>query len=324
MNRTYTLDPAMQAYVEASQRFTPADNSLIARRDAFLQACRGFTPPAPDGWRIDNLELEAVRLRRYKPDGTVPQGGWPTMLYLHGGGWDLGSLDTHDWFAYAIAQRVRVSIVAVDYRLAPEHAYPAPLEDCLKVWHGLRQGLVDPDLSTERLIVAGDSAGGTLAAGLCMALRRDGHLQPLAQVLIYPVLTARCHLPSMGEHANAPMMTVTGLAKSLKGFLPKARDRLDPCAMPLEAKDFSRLAPAFIAVAQIDPLRDHGVSYHDALLANGVDAELHIAQGMVHSGIRAFGAPVVQAAWNGIAVFVEKRLELKAAVALQPLGMHQG
>ncbi|WP_426119118.1 alpha/beta hydrolase [Pseudomonas sp. DSP3-2-2] len=242
------------------------------------------------------------------PTTSPPVGGWPTLLYIHGGGWDLGSLDTHDWFAYALGQRLRVAIVAVDYRLAPEHGYPAPLEDCLDVWHGLRQGLLDPDLSTERLMVIGDSAGGTLAAGLCLALRRDGHPQPLAQVLIYPVLTVAQQLPSMQEHANAPMMTVTGLAKSLEGFLPNAQDRLDPCAMPLEAKDFRGLAPTFVAVAQIDPLRDHGVSYHDVLAADGVDTHLHIARGMVHSGLRAFGAPAVEAAWDSIAMLVEKKL----------------
>jgi len=308
MIQSYILDSAMQDYVEASCRFAPANESLAARREAFLQACRACTPSTPGGWRIDDIELAGLRLRCYKPDDFTPQGGWPCVLYIHGGGWDLGSLDTHDWFAYTLAQRVQVAIIAVDYRLAPEYAYPAPLDDCLKVWHGLRQGIVDPDLSSERLIVAGDSAGGTLAAGLCMALRRDGHPQPLGQVLIYPVLTARCHLPSMVEHANAPMMTVPGLAKSLEGFLPHQEDRLDPCAMPLESNDFCGLAPAFIAVAEIDPLRDHGQAYRDALLADGGRAELHIAQGMVHSGLRAFGVATVEDTWDRVGMFVSKWL----------------
>lgn len=308
MTQTYPLDAAMQAYVEASQRFSPTDGSLAARREAFLRACRACTPAAPDDWRIDDLHWQGLRLRCYRPDDITPVGGWPTLLYIHGGGWDLGSLDTHDWFAYALGERLKVAIIAVDYRLAPEHGYPAPLEDCLDVWHGLRKGLVDPDLSTERLMVIGDSAGGTLAAGLCMALRRDGHPQPLAQVLIYPVLTATHQFPSMQEHANAPMMTVTGLAKSLEGFLPNTHDRLDPCAMPLEAKDFRGLAPTFVVVAQIDPLRDHGVSYHELLAAHGVDTQLHIAHGLVHSGLRAFGASMVEATWDSIAMYVEKKL----------------
>jgi acetyl esterase len=310
MTQSYILDPSMQDYVDASGRFVPANESLAARRKAFLQACRACTPSAPAGWRIDDIELEGLRLRCYKPDDFTPQGGWPCVLYIHGGGWDLGSLDTHDWFAYALAQRVQVAIIAVDYRLAPECAYPAPLDDCLTAWHGLRQGIVDPDLSPERLMVAGDSAGGTLAAGLCMALRRDGHAQPLGQVLIYPVLTARCDLPSMMEHANAPMMTVTGLAKSLEGFLPNPEDRLDPCAMPLESNDFGGLAPAFIAVAEIDPLRDHGQAYRQALLADGGRAELHIAQGMVHSGLRALGAATAEDIWDRVARFVSNGLPL--------------
>ncbi|AVD90131.1 Carboxylesterase NlhH [compost metagenome] len=309
MTQTYTLDSAMQAYVEISQGFTAVDDSVAARREAYLQACRACTPTPPEGWRIDDIELDGLRLRRYKPEGEAPQGGWPTMLYIHGGGWDLGSLDTHDWFAYAMARRVQVAIVAVDYRLAPEHAYPAPLEDCLKAWHGLRQGQVDPDLSTGRLIVAGDSAGGTLAAGLCIALRRDRHAQPLGQILIYPVLTTSTHLPSMTEHAHAPLLTVAGLTKSLAGFLTNEEDRRDPCAMPLEDTDFTGLAPAFIGVAQIDPLRDHGLAYRDALAADGVAVECYVAQGMVHSGLRAFGIEVVEVFYDRIGLQISAWLE---------------
>lgn len=295
---SYNLDPEIQAYIDACQRFTPTDDSITARREAFLQACRACTPEPPPGWTIDDIALDDLRLRRYKPAGQAPEGGWPTLLYLHGGGWNQGNLDTHDWFAYALARRVPMAIVAVAYRLAPEYSYPAPLEDCLAAWQGLRQGRIDPTLSRERLIVGGDSAGGTLAAGLCMALRRDGQAQPLGQLLIYPVLTAREHLPSMHEHAEAPLMTVAGLRRSLAGFVPQASDRLDPCAMPLEAQDFSGLAPAFIAVAGVDPLRDHGVSYGQALRRDGVDAEVEVVEGLVHSGLRAFGVDRVERLWD--------------------------
>jgi len=308
---TYTLDPDIQAYVDACKAFVPVDDSLSARRDAFLRACRACTPAAPAGWAITDIRLDGVCLRVYKPAGEVPQGGWPTLLYLHGGGWDLGNLDTHDWFAHALAQRVPVAIVAVEYRLAPKHSYPAPLQDCLAAWHGLRAGRVDPALSRERLVVAGDSAGGTLAAGLCMALRRDGQPQPLGQVLVYPVLTARDHLPSMTEHADAPLLTVAGLKRSLAGYVPDQRDWRDPCAMPLEAEDFSGLAPAFIAVAGVDPLRDHGMAYGAALRRAGGEAEVDVVEGLVHSGLRAFGVERVERLWDRLGETICHQLQLR-------------
>jgi len=295
---TYRLDPDIQAYVDACKAFAPVDDSTTARRDAFLRACRACTPAAATGWTTTDIHLDGTALRLYKPAGEAPQGGWPTLLYLHGGGWDLGNLDTHDWFAHALGRRVSVAIVAVEYRLAPEHRYPAPLQDCLAAWHGLRAGRIDPALSRDRLMVAGDSAGGTLAAGLCMALRRDGQPQPLGQLLVYPVLTARDHLPSMTEHAEAPLLTVAGLQRSLAGYVPQQRDRLDPCAMPLEAEDFSGLAPAFIAVAGVDPLRDHGVAYGEALRGAGVEAEVAVVEGLVHSGLRGFGVVRVERLWD--------------------------
>lgn len=304
----YPLDPEIRAYVETCQRFVPVDDSLEARREAFMRACRACTPEAPEGWRIGDRVFDGVKLRVYKPAGEPPPGGWPTLLYLHGGGWNLGNLDTHDWFAYALARRVPVAIVAVEYRLAPEHSYPAPLEDCLGAWNGLREGRVDAELSRERLVVGGDSAGGTLAAGLCMALRRDGQPQPLGQLLIYPVLTARENLPSMREHAEAPLMTVAGLRRSLAGFLPKESDWRDPCAMPLEEEDFAGLAPAFIAVAGVDPLRDHGVAYTAALVGAGCKAEVEVVEGLVHSGLRAFGVKRVEQLWDRLGVMVLRYL----------------
>ncbi|MEN5110086.1 alpha/beta hydrolase [Pseudomonas sp. TWI672] len=291
----------MRAYIDSSQRFAPEENTLAVRRAAFLRACRDCTPPAPEGWRIDDIDLEGLRLRCYQPGGVVPEGGWPTVLYLHGGGWDLGNLDTHDWFAYALAQRARLAIVAVEYRLAPEYAYPAPLQDCLKAWTALRNGVVDANLSQTALMVAGDSAGGTLAAGLCRALLGAGQPQPLGQLLVYPVLTARQDLGSMREHAQAPMMTVAGLMQSLQGFLPNEAERNDPCAMPLEADDFAGLAPALVIVARVDPLCDHGIAYAGALTAHGVAAEAWVGESMVHSSLRAFGVTEVEQAWAHMA-----------------------
>lgn len=297
---TYSLSEPMRAFVEQSLHFAPANDSLDARREAFLAACRHFTPPTPEGVTLEDSQVGDIAVRLYRPSGSAPEDGWPTLLYLHGGGWDLGNLDSHDWFAFAILHRLRIAIVAVDYRLAPEHPFPAPLEDCLTVWHALRESHVAADLSSKRLAVGGDSAGGTLAAGLCIALREEGREQPLLQALFYPVLTAEEQLPSMKEHANAPLMTLAGLRKSISGFLPEPAVRQDPRAMPLMAQHFEGLAPAFIGLAEYDPLRDHGYAYGNSLRNAGVPAELHLGKGLMHSCLRASGVSQVESLFDAL------------------------
>lgn len=305
---TYALSEPLQAFIRESQRFVAADDSLAARREAFLSGCRHFTPEPPKGVTLEDCKVGGISIRVYRPGGDVPTEGWPTLLYLHGGGWDLGGLNTHDWFAFALLRRLQIAIVAVDYRLAPEHPFPAPLEDSYEVWQAMRNKQVAADLSCERLAVGGDSAGGTLAAGLCVALRQQGQAQPMLQALLYPVLTAETDLPSMQEHANAPLMTVAGLSKSIAGFLPDSSMRQDPCAMPLMAERFDGLAPAFIGVAEYDPLRDHGYAYRDALSDAGVPVELHLGVGLLHSSLRAAGEANVDTFFDTLASALHDRV----------------
>lgn len=282
----YTLTSAMQALLTKSLQFAPADASLASKRAAFLDLCRAFTGPIPPGFTQQDYTLDALAVRVYHPSDRPPTGGWPTLLYLHGGGWSLGGLDSHDWFAYSIAQRLSVAIVAVAYRLAPEHPYPAALEDCLRVLRALREGALHSSLSTERLMICGESAGGTLAAAVCMALRETGEPQPLSQALLYPVLTAFEELPSALECADAPFLTSAALRESIKGYLPNRNDWLSALAMPLAASDYSGLPATFIGVAQFDPLRDHGVEYHRRLKQAGVISQLYLGEGLVHGCLR--------------------------------------
>lgn len=296
----YLLEPALQAYVDASARFAPCDDSLAARRAAFTEACEYFTPPKPRHLLVDDDELDGIRVRSYRPAGEPPDNGWPTVLYLHGGGWNMGAHDTHDWFAHAVAKRLPVALVSVDYRLAPEHPFPAPLNDALSVWLALRDGRW-PGLSHTRLAVAGDSAGGTLAAGLCVALREQGLLQPLLQVLVYPVLSARADFASMDAHAEAPMLTTSGLLASLAGYVPDNAHRFDPRALPLEQHTATGLAPAFVAVAEWDPLFDQGRAYVQLLQQSAVPAQLHVGEGLVHASLRASGVAAVECLYDAMA-----------------------
>ncbi|NIE73304.1 alpha/beta hydrolase [Pantoea sp. Ap-967] len=305
---SYVLTPAIQALLERSAHFTPLDNSLNARRVAFQALCRAFTPATPGNLTLHDICLDGLSLRLYLPAGEPPDGGWPVMLYLHGGGWSMGNLDSHDWFVYPVMQRVPIAVVAVAYRLAPEQPYPAALEDTLTAWHLLRRGALRPSLSTVRMLVCGESAGGTLAAALCVALQTQGQVQPLTQVLLYPVLTASEQLPSARECADAPFLTSAALKASIETYLPNPEDRDAATAMPLNALTLRGLASAFIGVVEHDPLRDHGIEYHCRLLAEGVASSLYVGEGLVHGCLRDAGITEVAALYDRVADHVRAAL----------------
>lgn len=304
---TYDLDPALDAYIAESANFVSKTQKLSDRRAKFAEACGYFTPQPPVGIVSKDLTVSGIAVRTYAPRSVAPPSGWPTMLYFHGGGWDLGSHKTHDWFAFALIRRLDIAIVAIDYRLAPEHPFPAPLEDGLKVWLALKRGELS-QVDCDRIGVAGDSAGGTLAAGLCVALKSQGKKQPICQALIYPVLTDSDELRSMQVHANAPMLSAAGLAVSLKGYVPNEKLRSDPHALALKNSDPEGLASAFIGVAEFDPLFDQGVEYAKLLRLAGVDVDLHIGRGLVHASLRASGVFEVERFYDALSHSIARSL----------------
>ncbi|KWF35349.1 hypothetical protein WT56_07830 [Burkholderia pseudomultivorans] len=246
-----------------------------------------------------------VRTRCILPRGPAPADGWPVLAFFHGGGWTAGDHTTHDWFAYELLTRVEIAVLMVDYRLAPEASFPAPIVDGLAVWDAMSS--VGLPLDCTRRAVGGDSAGGTIAAALCVALKLRGDAQPAAQLLLYPVLSARSDFASMRENAYAPMLTTRGLADSIALYLPCEADRYDALAMPLESDDESGLAPALVAVAQYDPLRDQGLAYAQRLKAAGGQAEAWHGDGLVHACLRAPWLPEVDAMYAESAMFLVKR-----------------
>jgi acetyl esterase len=276
----------MAAFVEKTVSFNSTDSSLAGLRQAYSKMCRAFTPPRPAGLYVVDFELAGVALRSYQPPVPTPASGAPCIVYLHGGGWVVGDLDSHDFICAELASTLGVLVIAVDYRRAPEHPFPAAFDDCLKAWRALRSGpfRLDP----ERTLVAGDSAGGNLAAALCLALRDTGEPVPCAQVLIYPGLGGDQQLPSRSECADAPLLSNSDL-DCYQALYLRGTAKPGAYAMPLLARDFSGLPPALIAVAQFDPLRDDGVLYAERLNAAGVEATLYYGGGLVHGCLRARG-----------------------------------
>lgn len=287
MTSSYPLSPAMAEFVALTLGFTAEEPDLNGMREAYSRMCRVFTPERPNGLKVTDLSLAGVPVRCYQPAGCAPKSGWAGVVYLHGGGWVVGDLDSHDFLTAALAADLNAVVIAVDYRLAPEFPFPAAFEDCMAVWRAVQRQSSELAVDPERMAIAGDSAGANLAAAVCLALRDCGEPQPKGQALLYPGLGGATDLTSRIECADAPLLSSNDLDYYRTLYLPHRDQQKLPYAMPLMATDFSNLAPAFIAVAQYDPLRDDGVCYHSALENAGVDSEFYFGGGLVHGCLRA-------------------------------------
>ncbi|WP_433760251.1 alpha/beta hydrolase [Nocardia sp. CA-135398] len=222
--------------------------------------------------RVENLEIPSragiVGARLYRATSAADA---PALLYMHGGGFILGTLDGVDELCRAIAARTGFVVVSLDYRLAPENPYPAALEDCFDAYLWLREHAVALHIDPDSIAVGGDSAGGALAAGLCLALR-DGKLPlPISQVLAYPPVDDSFAAPSWTEFADAPLLTSADakwLIEQYRG--PDYRDQVDPLAAPMRAESLHSLPPALILTAEVDPIRDDAEVYAARLHRDGV------------------------------------------------------
>jgi acetyl esterase len=234
-----------------------------------------------------------VPLRIYRPASTTPL---PLVLFAHGGGWVTGSLDSHDGLCRILANALRAVFVAVDYRLAPEHAYPAALDDFATAWRWVRERARELGADGSRFAVAGDSSGGNLAAGLTLRLARAHASQPDLQVLLYPALDAGCTGASYREFATDYNLTATQMAWYWNAYRGGA-DPQDPELCPLAAKELAGLPPAVVAVASADVLRDDGIDYARALEAAGVTVRVVECRGMIHGFLRWTGQVPAARRW---------------------------
>jgi acetyl esterase len=285
------LDPGIRTFideVDAAYEGAPAFATVAQQRDSYEAFSRNYLRPYPPGLTVEDLRVpgdhHSIPIRIYRPR---QDRSLPAVLYFHGGGFILGSIATHDTITAGLAAETGSAVVSVDYRLAPEFPFPAAFEDA---WGALRYVVsrgtalaIDPG----RIVVAGDSAGGNLAAAIALAARDSGGPQLRGQALIYPALGLDFELPSFGENAHAPMLTRASTAQYWKVYLNGNFEGATPYAAPLLAGDLRGLSPAFIGTAQYDPVRDDGEIYAEKLRSAGVPVELRRAPRLVHGWLRA-------------------------------------
>ena len=235
-----------------------------------LDSVVGSTVPGPGG----DVPVRTFRATS-KPTGTV--------VYFHGGGWVTGDLDSHDFVVRKLAHETGLGFVAVDYRLAPESPFPAALEDCTAAAMWVDDHVEDYGGIKGRLAVAGDGAGGNLAAVVARRFR-DANRHLTAQLLLYPMIDSAGQYPSRHEYAEGYLVTERDIDESTQLYLgdnPMLVTTED--VTPLRASNLRGLAPAVVGIAHADPLRDEGVAYADALTAAGVDTFLNDYKDMVHN-----------------------------------------
>jgi acetyl esterase/lipase len=293
MSDRMPLHPKVQALLTA-QRLSgaPPTHTLPperARADMRAQVSAVSGPPQPVA-RVEDREVPGpagqVPVRIYTPQGSGPFAG---VVYFHGGGFVVGDLDTHDPVCRQVATRLGAVVCAVDYRLAPEHPFPAASDDALAATRWFLAHTADLGVDASRLFVMGDSAGGTLATVTALALRGEPGPHLRGQVLIYPIADhVDAGTASYDTFAEGYGLTRDSMRWFLRHYLADRAEATDPRVCPLRAPDLSGLPPAFVVTAEYDVLRDEGERYAARLREDGVDVTFARAEGLHHGFIRLF------------------------------------
>jgi acetyl esterase len=229
--------------------------------------------------QVSDEDADGIPVRIYNPK---PNQILPALLYLHGGGWVIGDLETHDHVCRKLANAANCAVVAVDYRLAPEYPYPAPMEDCYTALKWVADQAGRLGINPQKIAVGGDSAGGNLSAVLALRSRDENGPAICHQLLIYPVTDASFDTPSYKENAEGYMLSKAGMEWFWQHYLGIENDPLLAYVSPLRAADLSNLPPATVFTAEFDPLRDEGEAYAAKLKSAGNKVMFKRYEGVVH------------------------------------------
>jgi acetyl esterase/lipase len=269
-----TVEARRQSLAKLMQ-FARADVSSVTTSDGTLRG------PGGD-----------IRYRLYTPAAAEDEA-LPGFVFFHGGGMVAGSIDTHDRIAAALAEAARCRLVSIGYRLAPEHKFPAAVEDAIAATEFVAREATSLGIDPARLVVGGDSAGATLAAVVCQYALQQAGLSISAQCLICPVLDFEESSPSREAFAENHLLDRITLEADLADYLPEGTDPADVRISPLRALNLAGLPPAIIHTAEFDPMRDEGNAYARRLMAAGVSVEHTCHDGMIHN-FHALGAVLPQ------------------------------
>ncbi len=298
----------------AAKDALPSGNASETLRAGWNNYAASMQRPYPPGMLVGDMPLACpgagtdgrIMVRFYRPAG-LPHPA-PCVVYLHGGAFIKGSLDSGDPIAWGIADQVGAIAIGVEYRLAPDNPFPAGVEDCYAVIRHLASHAAALGIDPARIGVWGDSAGGNMAAAVCLMARDRGGPAIAAQVLVYPCLTDDMSSESYTKYAEAPVRA-EGIDRAWSLYLGTSRPTANGYAAPLKAADLANLPPAFVHYAQIDCLADDSPAYAERLRAAGNDVTLRCAERMIHGFVRArFSGPDAAAEYDLPCAFLRRHL----------------
>jgi acetyl esterase len=285
------LDPQAQALMQLMiDKGVPPVNSMTpVEARASYRSRRTFTQPdAPEVFKVEDkvVSYEGVNVpvRVYHPHAAQSQAALPGLVYLHGGGWTVGDLDTHDVLCRSLCLQADIVVVSVDYRMGPEHKFPAAYDDTVAAFNWTVAHAASLGIDASRIAIGGDSAGGNLSAAACLGLRGQA-VQPAFQLLIYPATIMWQDTASYHANGKGYMLTQESIAYYTENYLRNREDAKDWRASPQLAESHAGLAPAFVMTAGFDPLRDEGLMYANALSKAGVSAQYICFERQIHGFI---------------------------------------
>lgn len=300
------LDPQAKFLLQLMvERGVPAFNAQtpVEARQAYLMR-KGFTQPEPPEVSRSHdhsvpMNGTLIKIREYRPTGASATQVLPALVYYHGGGWVIGDIDTHDVLCRQLCQASGCAVFSVDYRLAPEHVFPAAYDDAQAAFQWVADNAKTLHVAADRIAVGGDSAGGNLAAAVCLGAKEKNH-QPAFQLLIYPATLMYPDTQSYHDNGEGYALTADIMHWFMDHYLPERNLAHDWRASPLKAPSHADLPPALVLTAGFDPLRDEGRLYANALSAAGSSAEYICFERQIH-GFITMGR-IMREAHTGVAV----------------------
>ncbi len=279
------LDPKCKLLLEllSPPEWRSVSQMSVAEARAQMERMVALRPPCASTAHIESRTLPGplgeIPVRVYRPASRAPL---PVLVYLHGGGWVIGSLDSHEGVCRMLAELAGCLVVSVDYRLAPEHKFPAPLEDCYAALSWVAANAASLGGDPERIAIGGDSAGGTLSAAVALLSRDRGGPRLVHQLLVYPATDVAGDTASYAENGEGYFLTRSDMQWFWGHYLASRADGESPYASPLRAPDLGRLPPATVLTAEFDPLRDEGEAYATRLEQAGIPTRLVRYDGVIH------------------------------------------